>query len=55
MWTMRAKNGPSLPLAGYLCGVAKLQGFSAFPHIYIGLLLALLCAYVDLALESSLE
>ena len=55
MWTMRAKNGPSLPLARYLCGVAKLQGFPAFSHIYIGLLLALLCTHVDLALESGFE
>lgn len=48
---LRIEDGPSLSLAGYLCGTAKLQSLPPLPHIYNVVLLRLLRSLGDLGLQ----
>lgn len=42
------EDGPPLPVAGDVCRAAKLQSLSAFPYLYITVLLGVLLNGVDM-------
>lgn len=52
---LRIEDGPSLSLAGYLCGTAKLQSLSPLPYIYNVVLLRLLRGVGDLGLQGDIK
>ena len=52
---VRIEDGSSLPLAGYLCGTAKLQSLPPLSYIYNVVLLRLLRGLGDLGLQGDIK